>query len=198
MNDNDGPKLMLTLDGNVISAKEFSWVSGELMGCAALLTDGSKHLFTEVAFPTEAQFYFLDELIHALPFEEKKKMVLEATGLDDRDELPWLKYDDTGNPIDEQIEPDLLKAWLVKTVSDDRLEYWGSHTASQYAPGFEIINSLDATDSRSLGLHEVDLGGPASSVPCVAMTASIHEFNQIMQARGLPYVMIDDEGPIET
>jgi hypothetical protein len=53
-------------------------------------------------------------------------------------------------------------------------------------PGFEIINSLDATDSRSLGLHEVDLGGPASSVPCVAMTASIDEFNQMMQVRALP------------
>jgi hypothetical protein len=25
------------------------------------------------------------------------------------------------------------------------------------------------------------------------MTASIHEFNQIIQARGLPYVMVDDE-----
>jgi hypothetical protein len=184
VNNNDGPKLMLTLDGNAISAKEFWWVSGELCGCAALLTDGSERLFTEVAFPTEAQFYFLDESIHALPFEEKRKMVLEVTGLDDRDELPWLKYDDAGNTIDEQIEPDLLEAWLFKTVSDDRLENWGSHTASQYAAGFEIINSLDATDSRSLGLHEVDLGGPASSVPCVAITASIDEFNQMMDRFG--------------
>jgi hypothetical protein len=120
-----------------------------------------------------------------------------ATGLDDRDELPWLEYDNAGNSIHGQIEPDLLEAWLFKTVSDDRLENWGSHTASQYAPGFEIINSLDATDSRSLGLHEVDLGGPASSVPCVAITASIDEFNQMIRARGLPYVMVDDEGPIE-
>jgi hypothetical protein len=142
MNDNDGPKLMLTLeDGNVISAKKFSWVlSGEVCGCVALLTDGSERLFTE-AFPTESQYYGLDESIHALPFEEKRKRVLEATGLDNRDELPWLKYDDAGDPIDEQIEPDLLEAWLFKTVSatDARNEYLGSYTASQYAPGFDLV-----------------------------------------------------------
>jgi hypothetical protein len=33
MNDYNGPKLMLTLDGNVISAKEFSWVSRTVWVC---------------------------------------------------------------------------------------------------------------------------------------------------------------------
>jgi hypothetical protein len=134
MNDNDGPKLMLTLEGNVIAAKQFSWVSDDyLIGCTALLTDGSKRLFAEVACPTESQFYGLDDSIHALRFEEKRKLVFNATGLDDRDELPWLENDNAGNPIDGQVESDLLAAWLLKTVtfSDARHEYWGSRTTSQ-------------------------------------------------------------------
>jgi hypothetical protein len=29
------------------------------------------------------------------------------------------------------------------------------------------------------------------------MTAGIEEFNQLMEARRLPYIMVDDEGTIE-
>jgi hypothetical protein len=57
---------------------------------------------------------------------------------------------------------------------------------------------LSAKDQNDLGLREVDRGGPASSVPCVAMTASVQKFNQLMEARRLPYVMVDDEGVIES
>jgi hypothetical protein len=60
------------------------------------------------------------------------------------------------------------------------------------------MSLLNAKDRDDLGLYEADLGGPASSVPCVAMTASIEKFNQLMEARRLPYVMIDDEGASES
>ena len=194
------PKLMLTLDKGVISAKEFSWVSNGLIGCDALQTDGSRRLFAENAHPTELEFYGLDESIRTLPFAEKKLMVFKATGLDDRDELPWLECDSTGEPIEGQVEFDLLDAWLDKiiTFEDERYYSWGSRTASQYAPGFELMNLLSAKDQNDLGLREVDRGGPASSVPCVAMSASVQKFNQLMEARRLPYVMVDDEGAIES
>jgi hypothetical protein len=195
----EDPKLMLTLDEGVISAKEFSWVSGGLIGCDALQTDGSRRLFAENAGPTELEFYGLDESIRTLAFAEKKLRVFEATGLADGDELPWLEYDSKGEPVEGQVESDLLDAWFDKIVpdSDDRYESWGSRTASQYAPGFELMDLLSAKDRNDLGLCEVDRGGPASSVPCVAMTASVQKFNQLMKARRLPYVMVDAKGPIE-
>jgi hypothetical protein len=200
-NDNDSPTLMLTLEGKgkVICAKQFSWVSDGLIGCVAFCTDGSGRLFAEVEHPTESQFYGFDESIHTLPFEEKKQRVCDVTGLDERDELPWLEYDEVGNPIEGQVEAKLLEAWLLKTITfdDERYYTWGSRTASQYAPGFEIMNILNAADRENLGLYQVDLGGPGSTVPCVAMTASIDRFNQIMKVCNLPYIMVDDEGPNE-
>lgn len=194
------PKLMLTLEGNVISAKEYSWVSGGLIGCDALLTDGSRRLFAVNESPTELEFYGLDDLIRTIPFEKKRLLVFEATGLDERDELPWLKYDSTGEPAERQVEADLLDAWLAKiiTFDDERYYSWGSRTASQFAPGFELMSLLSAKDRNDLGLHEVDQGGPASSVPCVAMTASIEKFNKLMEKLHLPYVMLDNEGAIES
>jgi hypothetical protein len=107
-------KLMLTVEGNVISAKEFSWVSGGLMGCAALQTDGSRRLFAVNDEPTELEFYGLDKSIRTLAFKDRKLLVFEAAGLDDRDELPWLEYDNSGAPVEGQIETDLLDVWLDK------------------------------------------------------------------------------------
>jgi hypothetical protein len=71
-------------------------------------------------------------------------MVFKATGLDDRDVLPWLEYDSAGEPIEGQVESDLLDAWFDKTIpfDDPRYESWGSRTASQYAPGFELMGLL--------------------------------------------------------
>ena len=67
----------------------------------------------------------------------------------------------------------------------------------EFTPGFELMGLLSA-NQNDLGLREVDRGGPASSVPCVAMTASVQKFNHLMEARRLPYVMVDDEGAIES
>ena len=107
--------------GNIIAAREFEWVSDDnLIGCKALLTDGSERLYTEVACPTESEFYYLDDSIHALPFEEKRKLVLAATGLDDREELPWLEYDSDGSLKDGQVESDLLEAWLLRSGGPPR------------------------------------------------------------------------------
>src|SRR5262249_24608394 len=108
------PKLLLTLEDNVISAKEYSWVSGGLIGCTALMTDGSRRLFAENENPTELEFYGLDESIRPLALDEKKRRIFEATGFVERDELPWLEYDSEGNHVEGQDEAYLLDAWLSK------------------------------------------------------------------------------------
>ena len=139
-------------------------------------------------------------MVRTFSFEEKKLRVLEATGLDDRDELPWLSYDSSGDLVVGQIESDLLDAWLDKeiTLEDERLDSWGAYEASQFSPGFELMGLLDDKDRNYLGLHVVDQGGPASSVPCVSMTSAVDIFNRLMELRRLPYVMVDDEGAIES
>jgi hypothetical protein len=74
---------------------------------------------------------------------------------------------------------------------------WGEHESTHYAPGFELMRSLPAQDVERLGLVEADLGGPASSVPCVATRASIAELNAAIAAHGLPFLVVDEEGSEE-
>jgi hypothetical protein len=85
-------------------------------------TDGSSRLFAEDENPTELEFYGLDESIRTLALEKEKLLVFKATGLDDRDELPWLEYNSAGNPVEGQNESDLLDARLGKpiTFEDER------------------------------------------------------------------------------
>ena len=199
INEIKQPNLILTLDGSAISVKQYSWLSGEYIGCLAMRTDGSYVAFSEKASPTEAQYYGLEKMPKSLSFDEKKIFVMEAVGISDEDDLPWLEDDNDQASLSSEKEQLLLDQWLNREVPiiDDRLYVWGERTASQYAVGFEILNALSASDRTTLGLREIDLGGPASSVPAVEMGATIEEFNRIMQANQLPYLMIDDEGPLE-
>jgi hypothetical protein len=50
---------------------------------------------------------------------------------------------------------------------------------------------------KRLGFRERNLGGPASSVPCVSTRASVAELNAVIVAHGLPFLVVDDEGPQE-
>lgn len=199
IHEKNQPKVMLTLDGSAISVKRFSWLSGEYIGCLALRTDGSYVAFSEKASPTEAEYYGLDDMPQSLSFDEKKIFVMEAIGISDEDEIPWLADDNDRASFSLERERLLLDEWLNREIpiTDDRLYVWGERTASQYAVGFKIVKALKESDRIALGLREIDLGGPASSVPAVAMKATIEEFNRTMQANELPYLLIDDEGPLE-
>ena len=46
-------------------------------------------------------------------------------------------------------------------------------------------------------MREGDLGGPASSVPCVACDASLEELNRVIAQKDLPFHFVDDEGSSE-
>jgi hypothetical protein len=57
--------------------------------------------------------------------------------------------------------------------------------------------SLPVEDVKRLGFRERNRGGPASSVPCVSTRASVAELNAVIAAHGLPFLVVDDEGPQE-
>jgi hypothetical protein len=192
----DRAKLLLTLYNGIIAARRFRWISGGLLGIDAMQTDGSSRLFAVTDEPTELMYLGLDENVLSLPYSKLKEILSHIfRPIDESDELPWLSYDDHGNPIAGQVESEAIIKWLTRKVEigDERYESWGARSASEYAPGFEIMRSLSQLDIDTLGLREVDLGGPASSVPAISTHASINEFNNLMNLRKLPYVVVDDE-----
>lgn len=192
----DPAKILLTLYNGIIAARRFRWVSGGLIGISAMQTDGSTRLYAVDEEPTKLIFLGLDENILCLPYNEIKKILLTKLYLmDELDELPWLNYDKDGLLAEGQVEAEAVVAWLKSKVSidDDGYENWGAQSASEYAPGFEIMCQLSHQDIENLGLREVDLGGPASSVPAVAIQATVDEFNSLMNLRKLPYFAQDCE-----
>jgi hypothetical protein len=59
------------------------------------------------------------------------------------------------------------------------------------------MEALTSDEQKALGMRHADLGGPASSVPCVSTTAGIDDLNKMLAAKKLPFVFLDDEGPEE-
>ena len=59
------------------------------------------------------------------------------------------------------------------------------------------MSSLSKEEITRLGMHKGDLGGPASSVPCVVCDASLEELNRVIAQNNLPFIFVDDEGPSE-
>jgi hypothetical protein len=92
----DMSNVLLTLyDGDVIVAKRFGYLSGELMGIRALCDDGTFNLFAVKSNPTNAEFHDIQIAADAT-YDEKKRAVEEATGWKSEDEFPWLDGE-TGN-----------------------------------------------------------------------------------------------------
>jgi hypothetical protein len=57
------------------------------------------------------------------------------------------------------------------------------------------MDALSIDEQETLGLRDQDMGGPASSVPCVTTTADLEELNDIIGRKKLPFVFVDEEGP---
>ena len=72
-----------------------------------------------------------------------------------------------------------------------------SRVSTQYTPGFMIWDALPSHEREALQMRESDLGGPASSVPCVSTQASIQEMNMALMRHNLPFVFVDADGPEE-
>jgi hypothetical protein len=195
---NNPARELLTREENIIVAKQYSFVYGDEIGIAALCDDGSKEFFTEKAHPTYREYYQI-HVQDDVTLETKKLAVSEATGWTYDEEFPWIDTDSSGDALPGTDTDERLTKWLNSQIIDDYnlLEHWGSRTASQYAPGFVLMWSLSSKEAKKLQMREADLGGPASSVPCVASGASLEALNRVIAKKGLPFVFIDDEGSIE-
>ncbi len=66
-----------------------------------------------------------------------------------------------------------------------------SRVSTQYTPGFVIWGALTPDEREALQMRVSDLGGSASSVPCVSTQASIQEMNMALMRHGLPFVFVD-------
>jgi hypothetical protein len=197
MNKKKSPRVLLTLDDRVISAKWFSYVwSSHSEGTRALCEDGSSEFYLDIAHPTHKQFYGV-EVSNDAPYADKKQAIREATGWDFDEEFQWLKTDAEGNAIPETDTLQTITDWLNAEIDLDKLEYWGQRTMSQYAPGFSFMSALSSSEIEALRLREADLGGPASSVPCVSTSATVEELNRVIAQRGLPFLFVDADGAEE-
>jgi hypothetical protein len=185
----DEPKVLLTLeDGDIIVCKRFGYLGDSLIGVIAGCDDGSERLFAVDAEPTNAQFYDF-KLAEDASYEEKLKAIESV--LED--------IEDRGGEVPDTSTLEQIDAWLnAKKELDEEyeLEEWGGR-AGPYAPGFAIMEALTSDEQKALGMRHADLGGPASSVPCVSTTAGIDDLNKMLAAKKLPFVFLDDEGPEE-
>jgi len=198
MGRDNTPKVLLTLeDGRFIAAKRFCWVSNdEMNGIAAQRDDRSDEFFVDKSSPTNVDVYCI-EISDKATYAQKKKAVEAATGWKFDEEFPWLETDKNGDAIPETATLERITNWLNAEADLYHFESWGGRTASQYAPGFALMSFLTDDEKKALRIRETDLGGPASSVPCVATGASLSELNRIISQKGLPYVFVDADGPEE-
>ena len=125
-------------------------------------------------------------------YARKRALVIDQACLDP-DDLPWVEYDPAGQPFPGTDSDARLEAWLDQVVSDERLESWLDGRVSEYGVALDILEALPPAELTILGLCQVDLGGPASSVPAVRMTGSPEQFNWIMRKHKLPYVIVSEE-----
>ncbi len=188
----DAP-IELVLEDGILIAKEYTYVDslGEA-GVAVRCSDGSWSVHTIKAIPSERDYYGVQLPPRDLPFAEKRELVIEQAGLDP-DYLPWVEYDKAGDPLPETDTEERLEAWLDSDVVGDRLETWGGGRTSEHGIALQILDVLSDAERRRLGMRQVDLGGPASSVPAVAMTGSRAQFNWIMRVHRLPFVLVESE-----
>jgi len=191
------PRLLLTREEGVIVAKRYWLVdSGDEISIAALCDDGSNEFFVEKAHPTYREYYGV-EVPDDAGYEKRRQAVSEATGGKYED---WIETDENGDVVPETEKDERLTAWLNSKVDAYHLDYWDGRSgrvASQYAPGFRLMWSLSEKDISRLGMREGDLGGPASSVPCVVCEVSLEELNRMIEKNDLPFILVDDEGSQE-
>lgn len=190
------PRVLLTREGNIIVAKFYSFLGQGLMGVAARCDDGSVVLYSCSANPTNREYYRVD-VSDAANYEAKRSAVLRATGWSSDEEFEWLETDSNGDVIPGTDTNATITAWLNRDIREELLESWCSGSVSQYAPGFEIMARLTPREIDQLKMREANLGGPASSVPCVASLATLQALNDVLKRKNLPFIFVDDEGSRE-
>jgi hypothetical protein len=192
----EASRVLLALDRGVIVAADFDYVDDNgLNGVIVRCDDGGSESYL-VDSPTMAEYYGL-EWPEGASYEEKKQAVMAAAGWDYDEECEWLQVEENGDALPEYETDEVIDAWLDSLISDvdiDRYLHFGERISTEYTPGFIIWDALTEEHRARLGLRESDLGGPASSVPCISTDASIDELNEALEQHGLPFTFFDEDG----
>lgn len=189
----DAP-IELVLENNVLVAREFSLIEGAdgESGVSVRCSDGSCSCYVQSMQPTEREFHDIKLPQRRILYARKRALVIDQADLDP-DNLPWVEYNSAGIPVPGTDSAARLEAWLDERVSGERLENWIDGRISEYGVALDILEALPAAVLTVLGLREVNLGGPASSVPALQMTGSPERFNWIMRKHKLPFVIISED-----
>jgi hypothetical protein len=182
-------RVLITLERGVIVAADFDWVEYHgRTGVRARCDDDSTESYI-VDSPSMAEYYDV-KLPEDATYEQKKQAVMAAAGWDYDEECEWLEVDENGDALPECETDQVINEWLSSLLIDVDIERHGqfaARIATEYTPGFEIWRALPAHQAERLGFCESDLGGPASSVPCVSIRASAEELQQVLELYGLPF-----------
>ena len=212
MNDNDwnGQKrVRLSLEEDAIVTKFYTELydleSGNVAGITVRCDDGSEEFFVcDTPDPTFADIFGIVVSDEAT-YDEKKRVVMAATGWSHDEEFLWLKTDQNGCAIPGTDTNETLTKWLKTKASCgssdyevDTLIHWISENIpDKYFPGFKILSALSESECSTLGIRQRDMGVPASSMPYVVANASIDDLNSALAAAELPFVFVDNEGAVE-
>lgn len=192
--------VLLGLYRGVIAFDQWVDVENETeLGVAAKCEDGSDRFYVALSNPSYGDCFTIDPSQHA-SFEEIRRATMEAGGWGDEDQLPWCDLDDDDEVLSETDTLERLVAWLNSPLGSDGwtewewnlMERWAVDKATIYAPGLQIYSCLSVTERSELSLSYGDLGGPASSVPCVTTQASLDKLNDAMRASSLPFLFVSE------
>jgi len=212
MNDNDWHgkrRVRLSLEEDAIVTKFYTELydpeSGNVAGITAQCDDGSEEFFVcDTPDPTFADIFGIVVSDEAT-YDEKKRVLMAATGWNHDEEFLWLETDENGCALPGTDNNETLTKWLKTKASCgtsdyevDTLRHWISENIpDKYFPGFRILSALSESECLTLGIRQRDMGGPASSMPYVAANASIADLNSALAAAELPFVFVDNEGAVE-
>ena len=191
-------RVLITLDRGVIVAAEFDYVEYHgRTGVTVHCDDGSSESYI-VNSPSMAE-YFDVELPEDATYEQKKQATMKAAGWDYDEECEWLQVDGNGDAFPEYETDEVINEWLSTLVIDvdvERHAHFAERIATEYTPGFMIWEALPAHQAERMGFRNADLGGPASSVPCVSIRATEEELQQVLELYGLGFVVagLEEEG----
>lgn len=192
--------VLLGLYQGVIAFDQWIDVENETeRGVAAKCLDGSDRFYVALSSPSYGDCFGIDLSQHA-SFEELKRATMEAVGWGDEDQFPWCDLDDDDEVLPETDTLERLVAWLKSPLGSDGwtdwewslMERWVVDEATIYAPGLQIYAALSEDERRDLSLSYADLGGPASSVPCVTSMATLDKLNEAMLLKSLPFLFVSE------
>ena len=204
-------RVLLTLENHVIAAKYFSYVfdaTGDCSGVCVETENETSECYVLEGNPSFADYYGIN-LAEDATYEEKRQAILFATGSPfdlwaSDDEFGWQERDEQGDIVPSPEADEAITRWLWRPLKESGREQdmdfyiaYVSRVSTQYTPGFMIWDALPSHEREALQMRESDLGGPASSVPCVSTQASIQEMNMALMRHNLPFVFVDADGPEE-